>query len=182
MKPSLAALACAGPYPTRSRSPGVNRRRFLRVGANLAAAFVAAPALVSVLGAAAPANKVTVAVMGVSRNSLGGDGRGTELAVGLASLPGVEVAYVCDVDERNLPQAVESIRTKGQQSVVPKGVRDFRRVLDDKSVDALVIAAPDHWHAPAGILGCLTGKHVYVEKPCSHNPHEGELLVMATRK
>ncbi len=59
---------------------------------------------------------------------------------------------------------------------------DFRRILDDSAVDALVIAAPDHWHSPAAILACQAGKHVYVEKPCSHNPHEGELLVKAARK
>jgi predicted dehydrogenase len=123
-----------------------------------------------------------VAVIGASRNSTGGDGRGSELAVGFASLPGVEVAYVCDVDERNVPKAIESVVTKAKQQRPPQGVKDLRRVLEDKMVDALVIATPDHWHAPAAILGCLTGKHVYVEKPCAHNPQEGEMLVMASRK
>ncbi len=141
-----------------------------------------APSFVSVAGEAAPSNRVVVAVMGTSRNSSGGDGRGTDLAVGLASLPGVEVSYICDVDDQHAAKAVESVMTKAKPTQAPKGIRDFRRVLEDKTVDALVIATPDHWHAPAGILGCLTGKHVYVEKPCSHNPHEGELLVMAARK
>ena len=58
-----------------------------------------------------------------------------------------------------------------------KGVSDFRRALEDKDVDALAIAAPDHWHAPATLLALDAGKHVYVEKPCGHNPREGELLV-----
>src|SRR5690606_31860520 len=64
----------------------------------------------------------------------------------------------------------------------PEGVADFRRILDDRSVDALVVAAPNHWHAPATILACAAGKHVYVEKPCSHTPREGELMVEASRK
>jgi predicted dehydrogenase len=121
-------------------------------------------------------------VMGTSRNSSGGDGRGAELAVGFSSLEGVEVAYVCDVDERNVANAIKSVSTKGKQTRTPKGVRDFRRILEDKEVDALVIAAPAHWNAPAAILGCLAGKHVYVEKPCSHNANEAELLVAASRK
>ena len=63
-----------------------------------------------------------------------------------------------------------------------QGAGDFRRVLDDKSVDILSIAAPNFWHAPATILACSAGKHVYVEKPGSHNPHEAELMVAAARK
>jgi predicted dehydrogenase len=69
-----------------------------------------------------------------------------------------------------------------KQAKAPEGVVDFRRILDDKSVDALAIATPDHWHAPAAILAMSAGKHVYVEKPCSHNAREGELLVEAARK
>lgn len=68
------------------------------------------------------------------------------------------------------------------QERTPQGVTDFRRVLEDGAVDALVIAAPDHWHAPAAILALKAGKHVYVEKPCSHNPREGELLVEAKNR
>src|SRR6266702_3175471 len=63
-----------------------------------------------------------------------------------------------------------------------KSLVDFRRALDDKSIDALVIAAPDHWHTPATILAMAAGKHVYLEKPCGHNAREGELLVDAQRK
>lgn len=147
-----------------------------------AASWQAWPALVSITGAESPNQRVRIGVIGASRSSSGGDGRGSELAVGFASLPGVEVAYICDVDERNPPKAIESVMHKAKPAQPPKGVRDFRRILEDKEVDALVVATPDHWHAPIGILGCLTGKHVYVEKPCSHNPHEGELLVMAARK
>jgi predicted dehydrogenase len=175
------ALACQE-SGSQEAALAMSRRRFLGQASCLAAGVLTAPALVSVRGAEAPSNKLVLGVMGVSRNSAGGDGRGAELAVGFASLPGVEVAYVCDVDERNVPGAIESVMNKAKQARTPKGVRDFRRIIEDKEVDALVIATPAHWHTPAAILGCLTGKHVYVEKPCSHNAHEGELLVMASRK
>lgn len=64
----------------------------------------------------------------------------------------------------------------------PKSERDCRKVLEDKSIDAIYIATPDHWHAPLTIMGCQAGKHVYVEKPLSHNPHEGEIAIAAARK
>ncbi len=85
-----------------------------------------------------------------------------------------QIAWACDPDEahaRNLQKDTKAKHTTG----------DLRRVLDDKSVDAVVVATPDHWHAPAAILACEAGKHVYVEKPCSHNFHEGRLLVEAAR-
>jgi predicted dehydrogenase len=69
-----------------------------------------------------------------------------------------------------------------KQGRKPKVVGDFRRILDDPEIDAIVIAAPNHWHAPAAILACAAGKHVYVEKPCSHTPAEGEMAVAAARK
>ena len=117
--------------------------------------------------------KIVVGVMGVN-------GRGSALARGFARQAGSEVAYVCDVDKRAVAKAVAA--TKKLQQHAPKGVSDFRTILDDKAVDALVVATPDHWHAPATILACKADKHVYVEKPCSHNPHEGELMVAAARK
>jgi predicted dehydrogenase len=120
-----------------------------------------------------PSEKVVVAVMGVR-------GRGRGLAQGFAGLKDAEVAYLCDVDESVVPAALKAV-TDGQTKT-PKVVKDFRRVLDDPAVDALVIAAPDHWHAPATIYACQAGKHVYVEKPCSHNVREGRLMVDAARR
>jgi predicted dehydrogenase len=153
----------------------MNRRHFigrsLLAGAGLSAS--------SWLRAAGAGERIRVGVMGTSRSNGGGPGRGAGLAATMAGLPGAEVAYVCDVDDRNVPKAIAEVAAK--QSHAPEGVRDFRKVLDDPSVDALVIATPDHWHAPAAILACAAGKHVYVEKPCSHNAHEGELLVTAAR-
>ena len=124
-------------------------------------------------------SRVSVAVMGVSRTSTGAPGRGTELALGLAGIPNVDVSYLCDVDERYLAKAMEAVKQKGAR---PKAQKDFRTVLEDKTVDALVVAAPDHWHAPAAILACAAGKHVYVETPSSHNPAEGDMLIAAAQK
>lgn len=94
--------------------------------------------------------------------------------------PNVEVAYVCDVDQQRIDRAVSVIEKNNAPK--PKGVRDFRRILDDKEVDAIMIATCNHWHAPATILACAAGKHVYVEKPGSHNPQEGIWMVQAARK
>ncbi len=124
------------------------------------------------LGAAAVDKKVVVAVMGL--------GRGMDHVKSWLSLKDVELAYVCDVDERRIAEAGKAAESK--QGKKPEAVKDFRRILDQKSVDVLSIAAPNFWHAPATILACAAGKHVYVEKPGSHNPREGELMVLAARK
>ena len=162
----------------RAVSPA-SRRRFLGRAALLAAATPLA-LTARLHGADAPSNRVRIGAMGTSRNQLGDDGRGTTLAKELASLPGVEIAYVCDVDQRNVEKAIASVMQNQPQK--PQGVTDFRRILDDQSVDALIIATPDHWHAPAAIAACGAGKHVYVEKPCSHNAQEALWLVEAARK
>jgi predicted dehydrogenase len=111
---------------------------------------------------------------------MGTNGRGSDLARSFLAVPGVEFAYVCDVDERAAAKGLQAVRER--QSASPKVVLDFRRVLDDGAVDGLVIAAPDHWHGPAAVLACAAGKHVYVEKPACHNPREGELMVAAARR
>ncbi len=86
-----------------------------------------------------------------------------------------EIAWACDPDKK---RAQDFQRASGAKQITG----DLRRVLDDKSVDAIAVATPDHWHAPAAIMACEAGKHVYVEKPCSHNLHEGRLLVEAARR
>lgn len=120
----------------------------------------------------APGRRLRVGVMGMSR--------GAGLATQFAQRPGVEVAYVCDVERNRLQQGVASVEKAAGKA--PQGVADFRRILDDPTVDALVVATTNHWHAPAAILACAAGKHVYVEKPGSHNPREAELVVAAARK
>ena len=91
-----------------------------------------------------------------------------------AKMSGVDLVYVCDADTER--------REKTAKSGSAKPIDDLRRVLDDKTIDAVSIATPDHWHAPAAILACDAGKHVYVEKPCCHNFREGQLLVQAARR
>ena len=135
----------------------MHRRTFLATTAGL------------VLGRGASANdRISVAVMGVN-------GRGAVLAKTFAAQPNTDVSYICDVDMRVTDKVVSEMSKA-------KGVSDFRRALEDKDVDALAIAAPDHWHAPATLLALDAGKHVYVEKPCGHNPREGELLVEAQKR
>ncbi len=150
----------------------IDRRGFIAQGTTAAFSL-------SVLGraarprAAAPSSdRIVVAVMGVNS-------RGNELAKSFASV-GADVAYVCDVDARATGKTVADVAALQERP--PHGITDFRRALDDVGVDALVIGAPDHWHAPATLLALQAGKHVYVEKPCSHNPREGELLVEAQQR
>ena len=121
----------------------------------------------------APSDTLTVAVMGVNS-------RGDYLARAFASSTGARVGYVCDVDSRVMEKTTAAVA--GLQDTRPDMAGDFRRALDDPNVDALVIAAPDHWHAPATLMALQAGKHVYLEKPCGHNAREGELLVEAQRK
>jgi predicted dehydrogenase len=118
-------------------------------------------------------NRLVVGVMGTG-------GRGAGLARTFQQQPNVEVAYVCDVDQGRADGAAGGVQKISGRS--PRVVTDFRRILDDRAVDILVVATCNHWHAPAAILACAAGKHVYVEKPCSHNPREGELMVQAARK
>ena len=97
-----------------------------------------------------------------------------------ANKASARIAYVCDVDTNTMKKfAAETEKEMGE---VPKTDQDFRNILKDKEVDAITIATPDHWHAPMAILGLEAGKHVYVEKPCSHNPAEGVMLVQAQKK
>ncbi len=117
--------------------------------------------------------KINVSVMGVNS-------RGNALAKNFASQKNCNVIHVCDVDNRAITKCLTAL--KNRQTITVKTFTDFRKSLESKDVDALVIAAPDHWHAPASLLAMQAGKHVYVEKPCSHNPNEGELLVEAAKK
>jgi predicted dehydrogenase len=90
------------------------------------------------------------------------------------------ISHVCDVDSSILRKFADSVRQEVGEA--PAAEQDFRRILEQKNVDAITIATPDHWHTPLAIAGLQAGKHVYVEKPCSHNPAEGEMLVQAQQK
>ena len=123
--------------------------------------------------AASPNEKFVVACIGIR-------GRGKALLLDFAALPNVEVAVVCDIDTRLFDQRLAAVEER--QGRRPRTVTDFRRILDDKSIDAVVIATPDHWHAIPAILACQAGKHVYVEKPAGHNLREGQAMLAAARR
>ena len=158
-----------------SDEPVVDRRDFLkRAGvAGLGIAMTNRIPLGAPRASRSPNEKVLVAVIGLN-------GRGQVHAQNFSRLPNSEVAYLCDVDSTVLGKTSSGMMSG--QARTPRAVEDFRRALDDKDVDAVSIAAPDHWHAPMAILALKAGKHVYVEKPCGHNPREGELLVAAQKR
>jgi predicted dehydrogenase len=118
-------------------------------------------------------DRVRLAVVGLR-------GRGSVLASKFSARPDCEVAYLCDVDESVLPPRAAEIEQNQQRAPTVTG--DFRRALDDKSIDAIIVATPDHWHALATIWGCQAVKDVYVEKPISHSPWEGRKMVEAARR
>lgn len=150
-----------------------SRRSFQKTLALGVMAGIAAPLTSKLRAATSPSEKLVVGVMGL--------GRGAAHLEALLTLPNVEVAYVCDADKRRWANA-DALFKKYPGHPAPTMVQDFQRILDDKAVDALFIAAPNHWHAVAGILACQAGKHVYVEKPGSHNAREAEWLVSAARR
>src|SRR5688500_1027142 len=149
-----------------------NRRTFLKQGGTAAAGLAFYGATGQFTRAQGPGNRMRIAVMGLQR--------GLDLVRSSLDIANTEIVYVCDVDVERLARGQKLVADKQKTPV--KAERDVRRVLDDPSVDALFIAAPNHWHAPATIMACNAGKHVYVEKPCSHNPWEGETMVQAARK
>jgi len=112
---------------------------------------------------------------------IGAGNRGTQIILGMQKCtPNVEVKYICDVDSERGGRAVEELEK--QQKVRPQRVDDMRRVLDDKAVDAVVIATPEHWHALATIWACMAGKDVYVEKNISMNIAEGRKMIEASKR
>jgi predicted dehydrogenase len=153
----------------------ISRRTFLEQSSGLGLGMAAGVAtLTGVASRAYAANeKIGAAVIGVR-------GRGGSLLNSFAAQKDVQITHICDVDESVLNQRGQSIKDKyGYQ---PKLVKDYRTILNDKSVDALVVGTPDHWHALPTIEGCLSGKDVYVEKPDGHNISEGKAMVAAAHK
>jgi predicted dehydrogenase len=147
--------------------PSLDRRLFLH------ASVAALPAVTAACAAARPGEKIRLAVLGVH-------GRGLGLMRGFASFDDVEIAYVCDPDSNVAGKALKSLPARHKR--VPRVVQDLRKVNDDPDVDAVVVATPDHWHALATVWACQAKKHVYVEKPISHNLVEGRRMVQAARK
>jgi predicted dehydrogenase len=148
----------------------MNRRKFIKDTSIVAGGLTILN--FPVFGENAPSNKVVIGVMGLN-------GRGGYLAKSFSKMANVEVAYLCDVEEGAITKGFNAVKDASRK---PTLIKDIRKLAERKDMDALVIAAPDHWHAPASILAASHGKHVYVEKPCGHNPHEGELISQALHK
>ncbi len=146
------------------------RRAFLKTGAVAAAGLASASSAMKILGAN---DRIRVAVVGVR-------GRGWDHVKEFHPIPGVEIAYLCDVDENVLRQRVAD--AEKMDIPKPQTYMDIRKLLEDKNVDAVSIATPNHWHSLVGIWAAQAGKDIYIEKPCSHNWWEGRQLVRAVEK
>jgi predicted dehydrogenase len=144
----------------------LSRRQFVR---HSAIASLVAPTLLK----AAPADKINIAFIGPG-------GMGTNHIKTMCKRSDFTASYVCDADSKRAEAAAKLIQELTGQT--PKVVSDMRHVFDDKAVQAVLMAMPDHWHAPGAILAASAGKHVYVEKPCSHNLREGRLMIEAAAK
>jgi len=152
----------------------VTRREFLdalAVGAAGLALRTTAKSYAQILGSN---DRLNFAVIGLNGRAY------AHLASLKANKSDARIAHVCDVDSNILKKFADSVQQEMGEAA--RTEKDFRAILEQKDVDAVTIATPDHWHTPMAIAALRAGKHVYVEKPCSHNPAEGEMLVQAQRK
>lgn len=116
----------------------------------------------------------------IRMGAIGVNSRGTALTTNFSKQPQCEITYVCDVDSQAITKCINEVNKA--VGYTPKGEKDIRKMLEKKDVDAVLIATPDHWHAPAALLAMKANKDVYLEKPCSYCPEEGEILVKAAKK
>ncbi len=152
----------------------LNRRQFLGSSAKNAAGVAAGMVgLAGAVASASPNERISLAVIGV-RN------QGRSLATTMAGFADVDVKTICDVDQNVLSVASKTLEEA--QGFPPHHETDFRRILEDNSIQAVIVATPDHWHALQTILACQAGKDVYVEKPVSHNILEGQQMLAAARQ
>jgi predicted dehydrogenase len=152
----------------------VTRREFLDALAVGTAGLAVGPTAKSYGRILGSNDRLNFAVIGLN-------GRGyAHLDALKANKSAARISHVCDVDGNILNKFADA--TKREMEETPVAEKDFRRILEQKDVDAITVAAPDHWHTPMAIAGLQAGKHVYVEKPCSHNPAEGVMLVQAQQK
>jgi predicted dehydrogenase len=152
----------------------ITRREFLdslAAGAATVAVNATAKSYRQILGAN---DRLNFAVIGLNGRAY------AHLSALKANRSAARISHVCDVDANILLKFAAS--TQQEMGEAPATGKDFRSILELKDVDAITIATPDHWHAPMAIAGLQAGKHVYVEKPCSHNPAEGVMLVQAQQK
>src|SRR5246127_4044219 len=152
----------------------LTRREFLdalAIGAAGLAAGTTAKSYARILGSN---ERLNFAVIGLNGRAY------AHLSSLKANKSAARISHVCDVDSNILSKFAD--RARQEMGEAPATDKDFRKILELKDVDAITIATPDHWHTPMAIAGLQAGKHVYLEKPCSHNPAEGEMLVQAQQK
>ena len=154
----------------QNESQETGRRSFIKAGSMAVAGLATAASANRVLGAN---DRIRVAICGLR-------GRGWDHVKGYQPIPGVEIAYFCDVDENVLGQRLADAEKLGIAK--PQTYTDVRRLLEDKNVDAISIATPNHWHSLMGVWAAQAKKDFYIEKPCSHNLFEGRQLVKAVEK
>ncbi|MGO8697316.1 MAG: Gfo/Idh/MocA family protein [Limisphaerales bacterium] len=155
----------------------INRRSFLK-SSMVGGLALGMPAIVR---GDSPNNSVRVAIIGLGDTKAAGGvgGRGHQLIPHALAVPGVKIVGLCDVDPSFIARESQAFKNRGEE--VP-AYTDLRRVLDDKDIDAVVVATPNHWHALATVWACQAGKDVYVEKPFSYDIWEGKQAVAAARK
>jgi predicted dehydrogenase len=144
----------------------MDRRDFLMSTAVLTAGA-------AVRGFASPNDTVRIAVVGCG-------GRGQSHVTAWSGMPNVEIVALCDVDEAHIAEKLKWLDSKGMKK--PATYVDYRKLLEDKTIDAVSLATPNHWHTLQTIWACQAGKDVYVEKPCSHNIFESQQIIAAARK
>ena len=160
----------------------INRRGFLKKSAFTSmGVIVSDPIVAKGFIKDSPNERLNIAVIGVSgkRNNIRIQGRGRMHYIGYSKIPNVRVTTICDIDERLFPAAIAEVEEL--YGAKPKTEVDFRRVLEDKDIDVVSIAVPDHWHALMTIMACQAGKDIYIEKPISYNISEGRKMVQAAR-
>ncbi len=167
MTPEEPADAAAA----RDQGAGVSRRNFV---GGLAAGALYTWTAKSYAAIAGANERVNFAVAGLNSRGY------AHLSSLQANRKDARITHVCDVDSTILAKFADQTKTAMNEPV--KADQDFRRALESRDVDVITIATPDHWHTPMAILGLQAGKHVYVEKPCSYDPHEGLMLIEAVRK
>jgi hypothetical protein len=168
----------------RHEPDSISRREFAtRIGAAAAGIAVGGEVFSSGLQASPHVGgRILGANDRVVTASIGIRGQGNALKRGFAKLKNVEIKTLCDIDANIAPERINDTKLSDVATFKPGFAQDLRRVLDDKDIDAVVIATPNHWHALATIWALQAGKHVYVEKPSSHTVWEGRKMVEATAR
>src|SRR4051812_14625190 len=162
----------------------INRRSFLK-SSMAAGVALGMPRIVTAAQGSSkirgPSDTVRVAVIGMGdTKAIGGvGGRGHQLIPRLREVPGVKITALCDIDPNFLDREAQPFKDRGEAVATFK---DIRKLLEDKTIDAVVVALPNHWHALATVWACQAGKDVYVEKPFAHDIWEGQQIVAAGRK